>query len=315
MLSMSTVPKTYCLASATKRLPGPTILFDRLETEPSQTIGQGGDALSAADPVDLGDSQCRACGQDVGVETALRRWRHDERDLGYSRGLGRHNGHEHARRISGCSPWNAHAHTLERTINQAECNSGPAFELHIAMAHRLLVGKNVVSNALDRAQIGRFGRTLGVSQFGRRHAHLARLEGDVVDPAGEFEHGIEPARGHVGADSLDDLPRRERLAESGNRARPPLGADHVSLGRKLGAQGCDRLRSIITRTIDPPNSDRHLQTQTLPNTPGFPAQVNALSIPSGRSVLQWLSSLRKRQAGKLPAHGRLIRMMTPPRRR
>ena len=44
-------------------------------------IGERGDRLSAADLVDLGDTGLRGGGQRVGVHRAVRRRRHDHRDL------------------------------------------------------------------------------------------------------------------------------------------------------------------------------------------------------------------------------------------
>ncbi len=96
-----------------------------------------------------------------------------------------------------------------------------------------------------------------VAQLVRRDPELARLELGAVEPAAVVEHGVEPARGHVVADPLDDLPGLERLAERRDRPRPPLGADHVPLGTQLGAQLGDRPLGIVTGAVNPSDSQRH----------------------------------------------------------
>ena len=59
---------------------------------------------------------------------------------------------------------------------------------------------------------------MGLAEFVGRDPHLSRLERHAVDPARVVEHRVEPARGDVGADPLDDLPRRQRLAKRRDRA-------------------------------------------------------------------------------------------------
>ena len=77
--SMSTSPKTYFLASATNRLPGPTILSTA--RQPFDAVGQRRDGLRSADAIDFADAQFVAGGQQVGVVGAERRRRGDDGQL------------------------------------------------------------------------------------------------------------------------------------------------------------------------------------------------------------------------------------------
>ena len=118
----------------------------------------------------------------------------------------------------------------------------------------------------DRFQVRRVGRAMGVAQLNRRNPELLGIEPHAIDPPGVVEHGFEPALGHVGADPLDHLPRCERLAERRDRARPPLGTDHIPIGTQLAPERGDRPLGVLTRTIDPPNPQRHGLTSTILKT-------------------------------------------------
>ena len=95
---------------------------------------------------------------------------------------------------------------------------------------------------------------MSVAQFVPRDPELARFERDAVEPLRVVEHGCEPARGHIVADSLHDLPRLQRLAERRDGPRPPLGADDVPLGAQLGAQLGDRPLGVVAATVNPSDS-------------------------------------------------------------
>ncbi len=117
-----------------------------------------------------------------------------------------------------------------------------------------------------RAIVSRYAgsaASMGVAQLERRHPELLGIEPHAIEPPGVVEHGFEPALGHVGTDPLDHLPRCERLAERRDRARPPLRADHVPIGTQLAPERGDRPLGVLTRTINPPNPQRHRSTSTI----------------------------------------------------
>ena len=109
------------------------------------------------------------------------------------------------------------------------------------MQDRLLISQDVAADASDRFEIGRIGRLTGFAKLLRRNPDLAGRERRAVDPAGVIEHGIEPARGDVRADPLDDLLRRKWLAECRDSARAPPGLTTLPSGLS------SRLSSAIAR--------------------------------------------------------------------
>ena len=105
-------------------------------------------------------------------------------------------------------------------------------------------------------EVGRVGLAVGLVQLVGGDADPAGIELGAVEPPAVVEHGVEPARGHVVADPLDDLPRLERLAEGRDRPRPPLGADDVPPGAQLGPQRGDRPLGVVAGAINPADSQR-----------------------------------------------------------
>ena len=92
-------------------------------------------------------------------------------------------------------------------------------------------------------------------QLGTGDSDRARLERNAVEPAGVVEHGRQPPRGDVGADSFHYLDRSQRLAEGSDRAGTSLWTDHVAPGGKLAPQFGDRREGVIAGTVDPAHAE------------------------------------------------------------
>ena len=253
MLSISTVPKTCCLASRDEEVARPDDLVDGFQTDRFEAIGQRRDPLGAADSINLGHSECVARGQDVGVETSKRGGGDDHGDLGHSGSLRGHNRHQKARRIGSRAAGYADPDPPNRPIQKAELDAVARGQHHVLMADRLLVRQDIAADATNGLEIGWIGLAMGVGQFARRNPYLLGLERHAVDSACVIEHSLEPACLDVGADSLDNLPRRQRLAKRRNRASFAFRADHISLGTELRAQRGDFPMGIRRGTINSPN--------------------------------------------------------------
>ena len=110
------------------------------------------------------------------------------------------------------------------------------------------------------------------------------VERGSVEPAGVIEDGIEPARGDVRANPLDDLLRRERLAECRDRACAPLRADNVALRAEPPPQLGDRQSGIVTRTVDEANRSGHRKSSRY-SKDRLAARIGSSTITLFRSVI------------------------------
>ena len=192
-------------------------------------------------------------GQQVGVEPAKRRRRNDHGDLGDARRLGRHDRHQQARRIRGRTAGYADAQRGQAadTIDPARCPiPAPA-------------SRRDGGSPSDTSRMLRRTRAI-VSRYAGSAAEvcLAQLVGETrICPGSSgtrravrvVEHGVEAAGGHVVADPLDDLPRRERLAEGRDRSAVSLrGSPHCPWdSTPFSARRSPR--GVVTRTIDSSN--------------------------------------------------------------
>src|SRR5271157_1282086 len=91
-------------------------------------------------------------------------------------------------------------------------------------------------------------------QLGSGDPDRARLERDPVEPAGIVEHGRQPPRGDVGADSFHHLDRSQRLTEGSDRAGASLRTDHVAPGAELAPEFGDGREGVTAGTVNPANA-------------------------------------------------------------
>jgi hypothetical protein len=127
-------------------------------------VGQRGDALSAADAIDLGDAQLVAGGEDGRIVRAeLCRWGDDGNFLDAS-GLRGYGGHQYGRGISSGAAGNADADALQREVALAKQDAG-ARNLDITVQDGPLELQDVALNAADRGEELRIGRGVGCGQF------------------------------------------------------------------------------------------------------------------------------------------------------
>ncbi len=282
------------LGQGDEEVARPDDLVDRLQPDRAQAVGQGRDPLGAADPIDLGHAQRVAGGQDVGVEAAERGGRDHHGDLGHARRLRGHDRHQQARRIRRRPARDADAHPPHRPVQQAQLDAGPALAASRRDAgsppDRPGCCRGRARSSRDRPDRPGDGRRSSSSGETRTWPGSSV---DAVDPARVVEHGLEPARGHVGADPLDDLPRRERLAERRDRARLPLRADDVPLGTQLGAQRGDRPLGVVAGTVNSPDLQCQRLQPVLSETSMPVLLRDHLPIPRANKSLQWRNPKRR----------------------
>ena len=98
--------------------------------------------------------------------------------------------------------------------------------------------------------IFRIGRLMSALQLGPGDPDSARLERDPVEPAGVVEHGRQPPRGDVGADSFHHLDGSQRLTKGSERAGASLRSDHVAPGAELAPESTIAARaSLLAQSI------------------------------------------------------------------
>ena len=141
------------LGQRDEQVARPDDLVDR--RDPLDPVGQGRHGLGAADPVDLGDAQRVAGGQEVGVVAAERRRRHDHGDLLDPRRLRRDDRHQERRRIRRRPARDADADPPERPIAQPQLAARPAPHGGVAVEDARLERQDVVADPAERPEVGR----------------------------------------------------------------------------------------------------------------------------------------------------------------
>ena len=103
----------------------------------------------------------------------------------------------------------------------------------------------------DRLEIRRLGLAVRLRSSSAETRTCAGVERHAVEPAGVVEHGIEAAVATSCADPLDDLPRRQRLAERRDRVRAvPSGLTTLPLGpSSLRSSAIARWASSLEQSI------------------------------------------------------------------
>src|SRR5262249_3683158 len=124
---------------------------------------------------------------------------------------------------------------FEWPMQQAQLDTLCAFDHRVAAENRALVCQDIASDARNRLEVRGVDGVKCFAELFRSNPDLARRELPAIDPAGIIQYRIEPAFGNVRANSLDDLLRRQRLAERRNRARSSFRADNVSKRAELSS--------------------------------------------------------------------------------
>jgi hypothetical protein len=83
----------------------------------------------------------------------------------------------------------------------------------VQQAH--LKSEDVLTNAANRGQERRVGGLVSRAQLGGTDADLLGFQPHPVQLFGIAQHGRQPFAAHLGANALDHLRRRQRLAENG----------------------------------------------------------------------------------------------------
>ena len=171
-----------------------------------------------------------ARGQQIGVVGPKRRRRSDDRQLADARRLRRHGGHQHGRRIRRRAARHANSHPPQRQIPLPQIPAAGHFDAHIVRQNRRLKSQDIVANPPHgRQKLGRCGGMCG-GQIRGRHADRLRRKLGPIDAGRIIQHGRQPLAANVVANPLDDLRRRQRLAEHFDRP-PPAGLAHHALAR------------------------------------------------------------------------------------
>ncbi len=191
--------------------------------------------------------------QILAVGAELRR-RRDDRQLLHACRLGRHGGHQHGRRVRRRSARHADAGASQRPITLPQVAARP-IQLHVVVQDGGLEIEHVLPDAAHGGQEFRPGLGMCGGQFLLRDANRFGRQLGLIDTGRIVEHGRQSSLADFAADPLDDLLRRERLAEDFDGPLPPRLADHIALWAQPLAQGKNGRAPLVAAGVD----SKHVQ--------------------------------------------------------
>src|SRR5271157_2950522 len=153
------------------------------------------------------------------------------------------------------SAGNADADPAQGNIAHSQLDSQGGLDPDVSVQDRPLVRQDVRADVFQGLQIAGIGRLMSAFQLSSGDPYSARLERDPVEPAGVIEHGRQPPRGDVGADSFHHLDGSQRLTEGSDRAGASLRTDHIAPGAELAPELGDRREGVVTGTVNPADAE------------------------------------------------------------
>ena len=157
------------------------------------------------------------------------------------------------------------------------------------MQDRPLIPKDVPADVLQGLEVAVIGLCEGLVQLCLGDAHRVRVERDSVEPPGVVKHGRESQPGDVATDSLDDLDRGQRFAESSHGPGLSFRADHIAFRAERLPQFGNRREGILIGTIDTTDHQRQGDSRSSGQRAGrnrnIPLYRLAGSIRNGASRL------------------------------
>ncbi len=125
-------------------------------------VGEGGDGLGAAHPVDLVDAQFVTSREQVVVVGAERGGWGDDGDFFDPRDLGGDDGHQQRGRIGRGAAGDADADAAEGDVTLGQPDAGTGIDRDVGVEDRGLESRDVIADAADGIEEGRVGAAMGV---------------------------------------------------------------------------------------------------------------------------------------------------------
>ena len=216
-------------------------------------IRECGDGLGAADPVDFGDAEFLAGGEDVGVVAAEIGGWHDDDDLFDAGGLCGDGGHQQCGWIRGRTAGNADADPFEGEVALTEFDAGlPCFaeDFDIVRKQSRLELDDVLADATQRGEVLGLGFRVRFFEFLSRDAHGLGGELLAVELFRVIEERGATFVADIVADLFDDFLRREGFAEEFDRALSAGFRDDIAARAELFAEFAEERGGIVAGAVD-----------------------------------------------------------------